>query len=259
MSNIKTYMFVAGFIILAVVAINNPRQTPNKTAQAQVTAQSSISNVSSVSSIPSSKTKTETIKVEAQSEPTLAQSTDDNVKAEMLAKADQKFSWNASNSTVANVVIPEVKATSCNTTVDAHSLKNDMQKGSEQINFFLDYFIDKGFTCNGASYMTASLITESSLNSLKDEKCGFGFCGESEGLAQWRSTRLKELRKTCDPQGDRDCQLKFLIQELKQRGQYQPFLTDDVDNIKSTIAKYEGYATPGDRFEIATKILNNLK
>ena len=57
---IKTYIVFASLVGVALVAINNPRQTPVKLAQVEIITQSSLI------SLVSSETKNNTIKVKAQ-------------------------------------------------------------------------------------------------------------------------------------------------------------------------------------------------
>lgn len=130
----------------------------------------------------------------------------------------------------------------------------------KRINYFIDFFRSQSFSCQGAVIMTASLIQESYLDPL-----AVGDAGHAHGIAQWRDdvgfpkTRLAGLQKQCNPWGDIDCQMQYIITELKQRDQYTPFTTEDTANIKATVAKYEGYSHEGKRFEFSRAIYKSIK
>ena len=65
-----------------------------------------------------------------------------------------------------------------------------------------------------AAGIVASLIGESS-SKLNPNAVGDG--GTSYGIAQWHKERMRALKRMCND-GDIDCQLNYLITELKSRG-----------------------------------------
>ena len=100
------------------------------------------------------------------------------------------------------------------------------------INTTLVKLTSLGLSCQGAVVLTGNFLQESSLNSYAENsiKC--------IGITQWCGSRRGLLEQKCNPLGDLECQLEFLVSELKARKQYEAFTGDNTQLIKDTLYSY---------------------
>ncbi len=92
-------------------------------------------------------------------------------------------------------------------------------------NIIWDYLKNAGYTDIQAAGIIGNLYQESGLKSNKIE---YG-TKEGIGIVQWSFGRKQQLKDYCSSQGkewtDLNCQLDFLVKELKSAQFYQPYLS----------------------------------
>src|SRR5690606_32270754 len=83
-----------------------------------------------------------------------------------------------------------------------------------QANDVVAYFLDNGFTLNQSVGVAGNIQAESNFNSLASGDSGTAF-----GIAQWRGSRLENLKKYAADRNqnmnDFNVQLAFILYELK--------------------------------------------
>ena len=108
-------------------------------------------------------------------------------------------------------------------------------------NIIWDYLKEHGYTDIQTAAIIGNLYQESGLNPAKVE---YGNNHEGYGIVQWSYGRKQQLFSYCDSKGkahdDLDCQLEFLIKELKSSQFYQPHL-DTFNNPYSINEATEAY------------------
>ena len=142
----------------------------------------------------------------------------------------------AESETVDEVVTTEAPA--------EEEVKKEVSKKEENRtteNIIWDYLKEHGYTDIQTAAIIGNLYQESGLNPAKVE---YGNNYEVYGIVQWSYGRKQQLFSYCDSKGkahdDLDCQLEFLIKELKSSQFYQPHL-DTFNNPYSINEATEAY------------------
>ena len=118
-------------------------------------------------------------------------------------------------------------------------------RGNENAEKVFNYFVDRGFTDEGAAGVVGNFMRESGCNPAITE----GGSGIGYGLAQWSYTRRTQLEQFAHSQGkppsDMKVQLDFAWKELQAYGSLRGFLSGTHNVDQATIRFCNEYERPG--------------
>lgn len=131
-----------------------------------------------------------------------------------------------------------------------------------QANDVVTYFLDNGFTLNQSIGVAGNIQAESNFNSLASGDSGTAF-----GIAQWRGSRLENLKKYAADRNqnmnDFNVQLAFILYELKNYEKTALQKLKEADTLEAATFNFAKYyerpqsSTIPKRLDYSKEILKN--